>query len=71
MITAVIFFLIGSLIVVAGISAPVVRDVQAARDFVYSKQSFYLAEGAIEDVTYRVLNGIPVSTTEVLTEGLV
>ena len=71
MLMAVLFLVAGSTIILSGLSAPVLSDIRAVSDFTASRQSFALAEGGVEDVTYRVLSGLPVSTTENLTEGTV
>ncbi|MFQ5661944.1 MAG: hypothetical protein ACE5F2_01695 [Candidatus Paceibacteria bacterium] len=66
MITAVMFLLAGSLIVVGGVSSPVLKDIKITRNLEESKQSFSLSEGAVEDVVYRIKNGLNFSDTEVL-----
>lgn len=68
-IIAVVLFLAGSLVVVAGVSSPVLRDIRTVNDFVASRQSFALAEGSVEEVAYRLMNGLQTSETESLTEG--
>ena len=64
MITAVIFFLFSSLIIMNGVSTPVVREVMIVNDLVRSKEGLFAAEGGIEDVIYRLKNGITVSSSE-------
>ncbi|MES2436480.1 MAG: choice-of-anchor R domain-containing protein [Patescibacteria group bacterium] len=54
MLTAVIFFLVISSTIVLGIATPILKQVKIAQDTVRSKESFYLAEGALEDAFYRV-----------------
>ena len=66
MITAVMFLLAGSLIVVGSVSSPVLKDVKIVRNLEESKQSFSLSEGATEDLVYRIKNGMNFSDTEVL-----
>ena len=63
---AVLFFLMGSFIIVSGITAPVLRDIQQARVLELSKKSFYFSESGIEDVSHRIKTGLPVSSTEEL-----
>lgn len=64
MIIAVVFFLAGSLIVTSGIAAPVLRDLKILRGFEESRQSFYLSEGSVEDVAYRIMKGLNFSAIE-------
>src|SRR3989344_7301966 len=71
MLMAVLFLVGGSAVILAGVSAPVIADVRNVSDFASSRQSFALAEGGVEDVAYRLIAGLPVSTTEELTEGTV
>ncbi len=51
MITVVMFLLAGSLIVIGGVSSPVLKDIKITRNLEESKQSFSLSEGAVEDMT--------------------
>ena len=66
MIITVMFLLAGSLITVGSVSSPVLKDIKIVRNLEESKQSFSLSEGAVEDLVYRVINGISFSDTEVL-----
>jgi len=56
-ILVVFLFLVGSFIVIGGISFPILKEFQAANEFSQSKQSFYLSEAGLEDVAYRVITG--------------
>lgn len=62
-ITAVIFFLIASLIVVLGTSAPVYRALQTVHAAGVSRGSFFAAEAANEDAAYRLSAGLSAPTT--------
>ncbi len=66
MLMATIFFTIGSLTILGGIAAPVLREVTILRDTDASKKSLLYAEGAVEDVTYRLITGMDVGSTEVV-----
>ncbi len=69
MITAVIFFLSVSTVIVLGAASPILREAAAARELQTSKQSYVLAESLVEDMTYRTKKGIAVSSVESLTVG--
>jgi hypothetical protein len=59
MITAVIFFVFISLTILIGLSAPIMRQVGIVSDLIRSRDSFFLAEAGMEDVIYRLRNGLP------------
>lgn len=67
MIIAVMFFLAGSLMILTGVSSPVLKDIKIIRNLEKSKQSVSLSEGAVEDVVYRIKNGFNFSDTESIT----
>ena len=71
MIMAVLFLLAASSIMLSGVAAPLVTDVRTVGDFAASRQSFALAEGGVEDVAYRIKEGLSVSDIENFTEGSV
>lgn len=66
---AVLFFLAGSLIIVSGISSPVLRDIASVSTMLKSKQSYFLAEGGVEEAVYRIKKGIPIDTQETIIYG--
>lgn len=66
MLAATVFFFIGSLILVGGIASPTLREIVMLRDVADSKHSLLYAEGAVEDVVYRLITGMDVDTTEVV-----
>ncbi|OGG47839.1 hypothetical protein A2671_01250 [Candidatus Kaiserbacteria bacterium RIFCSPHIGHO2_01_FULL_49_13] len=66
-ITAVLFFLFGSLIITTGIVTPVVKEMRGVRTLVESKQSYFVAESSIEDVSLRLKQGLTVVSPETLT----
>lgn len=66
MITAVIFLLIGSLILITGVARPVLQNIQSARVAEESRQSFFASESGVEDVLYRVIHLLDFSSPEVL-----
>jgi hypothetical protein len=67
--SAVVFFLVSFMIVITGVTLPIMTDLAATRESYHSIQSFALAEGIIEDVGYRLLEGMAVSAIEALNEG--
>lgn len=74
MIIVVILFLALSLIAVFGIINPMMRHVTATRSILESKQGFYLAEAGIEDIIYRLKNGmqtLPSNTLSLAGEDVV
>lgn len=65
MITAIIFFILISTIVIFGMVNPILKQVKISKENYKSKQSYYLANAGIEDLIYRIKNGMEYSTTEV------
>lgn len=66
MLMAVIFFLIIALLILTGVSSPVLREIKLTDDLVKSKQSLYSAESGAEDVLYRLKFAQSVNPTEEL-----
>lgn len=68
MLTVVTLFLFLSMMVVMGISDPVLRQAKITKDFLDSRKSYFLAESGVEDVVYRVKKNkqVPASGTLVL-----
>lgn len=64
MLTAILFFLTAMTLLVGAVVGPVVRETRASTDLVRSKQTYALAEGGLEDVLYRTIAGLPVSSLE-------
>jgi hypothetical protein len=52
-IVTLILFLVTTLTLVLGIAYPVTRDIKSMQELVFSKESYFLAEAAQEDVIYR------------------
>lgn len=67
MLTAVMFFLFATSVIVLGTSSSVLREMQIASNLFKTKASYFTSESGSEDVIYRKKNGIPVSDTETLT----
>lgn len=67
MLISVVFFLFISLAIISGLVSPAVREFRNANVNLKSKQSYFLAESGTEDVTYRLIKGITVSESEILT----
>ena len=66
MILTVVIFLVVSITGTLAIINPVLRHTQAIKNFSDSKKSYYLAEAGLEDVIYRIKNGITVAENNVL-----
>lgn len=66
---SLVFFLAVNILFLVGVSAPVFQDIRAARTLYESRSSFAIAEGSVEDVTYRLKTGMKVDTVETLVEG--
>ena len=66
MLVAVIFFLFASATIVLGITEPILKQARIATDLVRSKESYFIAESALEDVFYRLSNNKQVSSSETL-----
>ncbi|MFA5888667.1 MAG: choice-of-anchor R domain-containing protein [Candidatus Paceibacterota bacterium] len=62
MLIAVIFFLFTSMTIVFGIISPILKQATISKEVVFSKESYYLAEGALEDAVYRLKTGKTVSS---------
>ncbi|MEN9614215.1 MAG: hypothetical protein RLZZ347_522 [Candidatus Parcubacteria bacterium] len=67
MLTAVMFFLFATSVIVLGTSSSVLREMQVASDLLKSKASYFTSESGSEDVIYRKKNSVSVSSTETLT----
>ncbi|KKU70242.1 MAG: hypothetical protein UX94_C0009G0012 [Parcubacteria group bacterium GW2011_GWA2_47_21] len=70
-IVAILFFTFASSVVLGGVAAPVLKEVSSSRELFRSRESFAAAEGLLEDVTYRLRNGVSVSDNESLSIGAV
>ena len=66
---AVLLFLLGTMAVLSGVARPVARDVSELSDYRFSKQSYYAAESGVEDVIYRLQNGMNVPGLVALESG--
>ena len=66
MLTAVMFFLFATSIIVLGTSSSVLREMQVATNVLKTKASYFNSESGAEDVIYRTQNGIPVSNNEII-----
>lgn len=64
--TAAVFFMFMSMIVVSGAYTVSYKESKSSRDFGTSKKSFFMAESGLEDLSYRVIKGKNYNTTEVL-----
>lgn len=66
MMVATIFFLIVSLTIILGLAGPTVRAQKMTRELFLSRQSYFLAEAGMEDVIYRLKEGLSVDALETL-----
>lgn len=68
MLISVVFFLFISMTIIMGIASPILKQVRISKDLIHSKESYFLAEGGMEDALYRVKNGknIPPNDTLVV-----
>ena len=64
--TAVVFFMFMSMIVVSGAYTVSYKESKSSRDFGTSKKSFLMAESGLEDLSYRLIKGKNYNTAEVL-----
>jgi len=64
--TAVVFFMFVSMIVVSGAYTVSYKESKSSRDFETSKKSFFLAESGLEDLAYRMIKGKNYDTVEIL-----
>jgi Tfp pilus assembly protein PilX len=66
LITALIFFLVATTAVIAGLSDSVMREIRTIRTESASKQSYFASESALEDAIYRSAKGKQIGTLETL-----
>jgi len=67
---ASLLFIIGAGIIIAGsMTTILLTDKEGAQRSIYSLQSYYAAEGGIEDASYRLENGIPYSPSYTINVG--
>ncbi|PJA36610.1 MAG: hypothetical protein CO183_02620 [Candidatus Zambryskibacteria bacterium CG_4_9_14_3_um_filter_42_9] len=66
MMIATILFMVVSITIIFGLVGPALRQYASASNLVLSRQSYFLAEAGVEDVVYRLKNGLSVSSTEIL-----
>ncbi len=66
LLVATVIFLVISLTVIFGLIGPVVKQLKISRQLIATRQSFFLAEAGVEDVTYRLTHAITVDASESL-----
>jgi hypothetical protein len=69
MMVATIFFLVISITIIFGLVGPIVREQKLVTQLFLSRQSYFLAEAGIEDVVYRIREGMMVGYSETLSLG--
>ncbi len=67
MLIVVMFALFASMTVVMGVVVPVLKQAEASKNIFHSKESFYMANAALEDAVYRIQNGMDIGSGGVLT----
>ncbi|MES2953330.1 MAG: hypothetical protein V4674_02120 [Patescibacteria group bacterium] len=60
---SVFFMVLMSLGLLLGGTVPLVRETQTVRDISHSRDAYYWAEGAVEDVVYRIKKGYSVGSS--------
>jgi len=63
---AIILFLFISMTIILGMVNPILKQASVSKNLTVSKESYYLANGALEDVFYRLKNNKLVSSSETL-----
>ena len=63
-ITSILFLLFVSLAIVFSVVAPILKELELARDLITSKKSYFLAESGAEDLSYRIMTGRLYDSTE-------
>ncbi|MDD5050305.1 MAG: hypothetical protein PHV93_01005 [Candidatus Pacebacteria bacterium] len=66
---AVVFFMLIAVVIVLGVTAPVIRQIQIVRGLQLSRQSYFAAEAGSEDAYYRIKNNLSTSFPETMTIG--
>lgn len=67
MLGVAVFFVFASLSLAVGMTAPLHQEVQNASTLVSSKSGYFVAEGATEDVVYRLRSGKQLDALETIT----
>jgi hypothetical protein len=62
----VILFTAAAVVIIFGITSPVIRQIQISRDLETSKRSYFVAEAGSEDAYYRIKNNLPTSFPAVM-----
>jgi Tfp pilus assembly protein PilX len=66
MMISLVFFIVASVLVVVGMTGPTAREFRTASDSIVSRQGYFLAESAAEDVYYRFKNSLTIGATDTL-----
>lgn len=69
LIIVMLLFVVISLSVSVGLTAPTISSVRSVKDTLESKRSYAVAESGVEDVFYRIRTAKNVSSTETITIG--
>lgn len=67
MMIATIFFLIISITIILGLAIPISKQKHIVANLLESRRGYFLSEAGLEDVVYRLKNGLPVDSIETLT----
>jgi hypothetical protein len=66
LIIATVLFTLISAAVIGSFLAPIVRTTRTTQDFNAGDSSYIVADSGVEDVVYRLINSVPVSSSETL-----
>jgi hypothetical protein len=66
---AILFLTAASILVVGGVMTPAYQAIRSAHELARSEESYFFAEGLLEDVLYRMREDVTVGTEEVLSEA--
>lgn len=69
MLVTVIFFLLATMTIVLGMVSPVLKQVTVSKSIINSKESYFHAEGAVEDALYRVKNSKSIASSYNITQN--
>jgi len=67
MMIVVMFSLFISMTIVLGVIVPILKQADVSKNIIYSKESYYMANGALEDAVYRLKNGLDLDSSSVFT----
>ncbi|MBI4155982.1 MAG: hypothetical protein HY507_01985 [Candidatus Zambryskibacteria bacterium] len=66
MLLAILFFLFASMTIILGITNPILKQARIVSDLLRSKESYYYAEGGLEDALYRIKNNKTINSGDTI-----